>query len=135
MVSTIPWDSYLIRNRIWTYPPTAVLGPTLFGIPIEELFFFVIETYLVCFLYHVVSKPTFHPIYLQNNNTIRGGRGISKNKGRLYGLVGALFLCGGIVKALSLIQQGGLGTYMGLIIIWAFPFLLLLWYAIRQGAS
>lgn len=105
-----------------------MLGPTLFSIPAEELFFFVIETYLVCFLYHVVSKPTFHPIYLQNNSTTPGGRGISKRKGRIYGLGGILFLCGGIIKAFLLIREGRLGTYMGLIVIWAFPFLLLLWY-------
>lgn len=29
------------------YPSEVILGPTLFDIPIEELFFFVIQTYIV----------------------------------------------------------------------------------------
>lgn len=57
-------DSYLVRNRIWSksrtssspiflakqiiaYPPEAVLGPTLFSVPVEELFFFIVQTYIV----------------------------------------------------------------------------------------
>lgn len=56
-------DSHLIRTGIWctsptfgsfiglpstAYPPDAIIGPTLFSIPAEELFFFVIQTYIVC---------------------------------------------------------------------------------------
>ena len=59
---TIPWDSYLIRTGIWSkclgerhyhlltliaYPPGSILGPKLFDIPAEELFFFVVQTYIV----------------------------------------------------------------------------------------
>ena len=56
-------DSYLIRTRVWSmphtpwllfimltlpaYPPDVIIGPTLFDIPAEELFFFVIQTYIV----------------------------------------------------------------------------------------
>jgi hypothetical protein len=29
------------------YPSTVIIGPTLFGIPAEELFFFVIQAYIV----------------------------------------------------------------------------------------
>ena len=39
MVATTPWDSYLIRTNVWTYPPDAVLGLRLFKIPAEEVFF------------------------------------------------------------------------------------------------
>jgi hypothetical protein len=35
---------------VTAYPPDAILGPTLFSIPAEELFFFVIQTYIVCAL-------------------------------------------------------------------------------------
>lgn len=35
VVSTTPWDSYLIRNRVWTYPPNVIIGPKLFDIPAE----------------------------------------------------------------------------------------------------
>ncbi|KAL8694254.1 MAG: hypothetical protein Q9218_001080 [Villophora microphyllina] len=50
VVSTTPWDSYLIRRRIWTYPAHVIVGPTLFQIPAEEVFFFVIQTEAVFFL-------------------------------------------------------------------------------------
>lgn len=34
------------------YPPDAIIGPTLLDIPAEELFFFVIQTYIVSTLHH-----------------------------------------------------------------------------------
>ncbi len=40
---TTPWDSYLIRNQIWGYPEDRVLF-SIFYIPIEEYFFFIIQT-------------------------------------------------------------------------------------------
>src|SRR3569833_3072219 len=36
--TTLPWDSYLIRHNVWTYPGEALVGPRLLGVPIEELF-------------------------------------------------------------------------------------------------
>lgn len=61
--STFPRDSYLITTGVWSkqrsghdkftanhlqaYPENVILGPTLFDIPIEELFFFIIQTYIV----------------------------------------------------------------------------------------
>lgn len=35
------------------YPPEAIIGPTLFSIPAEELFFFVIQTYIVSGAVHM----------------------------------------------------------------------------------
>ena len=119
VVSTIPWDSYLIRRRIWSYPPDAVLGPTLFSIPLEELFFFVIQTYDVSLLYIIFSRPTFYPAYLPHERPSSA----LKSVGPLVQVVFAASMW----KGVHLIKNGGVGTYMGLIIIWAFPFLLLLW--------
>jgi hypothetical protein len=59
--ATIPWDSYLIRTGIWSYPSHVVAGPTLLDIPLEEVFFFVIQTYNTTLLYLILSKPTFQP--------------------------------------------------------------------------
>lgn len=64
VVYTIPWDSYLIRSHVWSYPQRAVLGPTLFDIPIEELFFFFIQTYITSLLYLLLAKPVFHPAHV-----------------------------------------------------------------------
>jgi 15-cis-phytoene synthase/lycopene beta-cyclase len=119
LVSTTPWDSYLIRTRIWSYPEDAVIGPKLFDIPFEEVFFFIIQTYNTSLLYLLLSKPTFHPIYLRRQE---------KNDRWKYIKLGGQLLLGLILKkAVTLIRNEGSGTYMGLILIWAVPFLLLLW--------
>ncbi|GME65441.1 phytoene dehydrogenase [Neofusicoccum parvum] len=127
VVSTIPWDSYLIRTRVWTYPAHVILGPTLFDIPAEELFFFVIQTYNTSLLYLLLSKPVFFPVYLRaeggKSNALQG----RKPSWRKYQWTGQAVLALGIGLSLRMVQVGGRGTYIGLIILWAFPFLLLLW--------
>ncbi|KAK1021913.1 hypothetical protein LTR33_018344, partial [Friedmanniomyces endolithicus] len=64
VVSTIPWDSYLIRTNIWSYPPHGVIGLKIVDIPVEEVFFFVIQTYNTSLLYLLLSKPVLHSVYL-----------------------------------------------------------------------
>lgn len=117
VVATIPWDSYLIRHNVWTYPPDAILGPTFVSIPAEELFFFVIQTYITCLLYQLVNKPLLHAEYLAPPSWIRIG---------LQRLV-QVFILGLILIGYRLVSKGGPGTYMGLILIWACPFALLTW--------
>jgi 15-cis-phytoene synthase / lycopene beta-cyclase len=116
VASTIPWDSYLIRNRIWTYPPNVILGPTCFGIPVEEIFFFVIQTYNTSLLYLFMNKPTLQSTYLCPDNRWRGVR-----------IIGQLVFSAIILKSSAAIARGGESMYMGLIFIWATPFLLMLW--------
>ncbi|XMA14818.1 hypothetical protein WAI453_007609 [Rhynchosporium graminicola] len=116
VVSTIPWDSYLIRRKIWTYPPHVIVGPTLFDIPAEEVFFFVIQTYNTSLLYLLLSKPVFYPAYLPNHKH-------HTNKLNLGHAILAILVVGGG----WLIWRGKEGTYMGLILAWAGPFALLLW--------
>ncbi|KAK3996512.1 Phytoene synthase/Lycopene cyclase [Cladorrhinum sp. PSN332] len=117
-VATLPWDAYLIKSNVWTYPPDAIIGPRVWGIPIEELFFFVIQTYITSLFYILLSKPLFHPIYLKTQrNTpacISGGKILGQ------ATLIALTLYGG-----HLIRTGGPGTYLGLILAWALPFALL----------
>lgn len=132
VVSTIPWDAYLIRRNIWTYPPNVIIGPKLFSIPAEELFFFVIQTYNTTLLYLLLSKPIFHSTYLVGckswGNSLHqwrswDGRSPSKTARNLGQLIlGCLIVTGG-----HLIVQDGKGTYLGLILAWAGPFALLLW--------
>ena len=119
VVSTIPWDSYLIRTGIWSYPPDVILGPTLFDIPLEEVFFFVIQTFNTTLLYLILNKPILHPIYL-----VKEKKGDKWLYVKLIGqVVGALLLR----QAVTFIRNGGEKTYLGLILVWALPFLLLLW--------
>jgi len=116
VVSTTPWDSYLIRRKIWTYPSSVIIGPTLFSIPAEEVFFFVIQTYNTTLLYLILSKPLFHPSYLPSDN-----RRLSRWN------AGQAILSTLVVIGLYLLWNGGEGTYLGLILAWAAPFALLLW--------
>lgn len=124
VVSTTPWDSYLIRNRVWTYPSHVIIGPTLFQIPVEEVFFFVIQTYNTSLLYLFFSKPTFHPVYLRGERLLRHGRHLFISR-----WLGTLAVAAGIAAGIWLVTKGGEGLYMGLILIWSGPFILLLWYA------
>lgn len=118
VIATIPWDSYLIRNSIWQYPPHAVFGPTLWSIPLEELFFFFIQTYLTASLYALLSRPVVHAVLLSPSNSTR----------RLARWAGTLFLLATTLIAAQMIAQGGQGTYLGLILVWVSPFLALIWF-------
>lgn len=118
-MSTTPWDSYLIRTRIWSYPDNVVIGPKLFDIPLEEVFFFIIQTYNTSLLYLLLSKPTFHPVYLRHQE--------KNDRWKYMKLAGQLLLGLLLKRAISLIRENSVGTYMGLILAWAVPFLLLLW--------
>ncbi|KAL8988872.1 MAG: hypothetical protein Q9177_002121 [Variospora cf. flavescens] len=122
VVSTTPWDSYLIHRRIWTYPPNAIVGPTLFKIPAEEIFFFVIQTYNTSILYLLASKPTLHTIYLSNESSSHRNRKLRTRRWLGISLLIALILFG-----IGLVIRGAEGLYLGLIIVWAGPFILLLW--------
>ncbi|KAH9209231.1 Squalene/phytoene synthase-domain-containing protein [Leptodontidium sp. 2 PMI_412] len=116
VVSTIPWDSYLIRRKVWTYPPHVIIGPTLFDIPAEEVFFFIIQTYNTSLLYLLLSKPVFHLVYLpsQKHQTAQWNLG--------HAILAILVTGGG-----CLMWRGDEGTYLGLILAWAGSFALLLW--------
>ncbi|KUJ14378.1 uncharacterized protein LY89DRAFT_590127 [Mollisia scopiformis] len=118
VVSTIPWDSYLIRRKIWTYPPHVIIGPTFFSIPAEEVFFFVIQTYNTTLLYLLLNKPIFQPSCLARK---------PREAAILYRNVGQVVLAACVLVGGLLVWRGDEGTYLGLILVWAGPFALLLW--------
>lgn len=60
---TLPWDSYIIYHKAWTYAPWAVTG-TILGVPIEEVFFFIIQTFLTGYLYNIFTFPLLPSLYL-----------------------------------------------------------------------
>jgi 15-cis-phytoene synthase / lycopene beta-cyclase len=122
---TIPWDSYLIHTKVWTYPPEAILGPTLFKIPIEELFFFVVQTYVTSLLYILVNKPTLYVTYLFDDTDL------SKPDVRYLQFrkrLGQVFFVGFILSSYYFSTlPSSKGTYIALICAWAGPVLLGLW--------
>jgi 15-cis-phytoene synthase / lycopene beta-cyclase len=129
LVSTTPWDSYLVRKRIWTYPNDAIVGVTLLDVPIEEYFFFIIQTYLTSVVYLLLSKPTFHPIYLQvERSKPSHGRPERGTNWKYIRIAGQIVLAVTLRWAVKLVQDKQQGTYLGLILAWAVPFMLMLWY-------
>ncbi|RAH60213.1 phytoene synthase [Aspergillus piperis CBS 112811] len=114
VISTIPWDSYLIRARIWTYPPYAILGPRICLIPIEEVFFFVIQTYNTSLAYIILTKRFVMPMYLGPQDALKRNLGIV--------IIGSCQFLG-----LASIFQGGRYTYLGLILAWICPFMMMQW--------
>ncbi|KAI9038986.1 phytoene synthase [Aspergillus affinis] len=114
VLATIPWDSYLVRNQIWTYPQNAVLGYTLFSIPLEEVFFFVIQTYNTSLIYIVLTRRLVFSAYLCGPSPV-------------WKTAGSVFLS--ILTLMGVLAMFATGhyTYLGLILSWACPFLLLQW--------
>ncbi|KAI0125159.1 Phytoene synthase [Xylariales sp. AK1849] len=118
--ATLPWDAYLIRHGVWTYPPDAIVGLRLFQVPAEELFFFVIQTYITSMLYILFNKPLLHAQYLTNKDD-------STTAVKLTRALGQILLVGCTAAGALLVKKGGEGTYLGLILVWACPFALLTW--------
>jgi 15-cis-phytoene synthase / lycopene beta-cyclase len=124
VIAATPWDSYLVRRKIWTYPPSVIIGPTLFSIPAEEIFFFVVQTYNTSLVYLCLSKPVFKQAYLVGSQADNGRLLPQLQRRRL---VGQIIIAGIIGAGVWLICKRGTGTYMGLILVWTGPFSLLLW--------
>ncbi|GAA5864748.1 hypothetical protein JCM8547_008295 [Rhodosporidiobolus lusitaniae] len=116
--ATIPWDSYLIRNRIWSYPESSVVGPTLLAIPYEEVFFFFVQTYITSTLYAVLTRPVVHAVLLPR----------TPEEGRTTRWVGTAGFLAILAVSLAKLGEGGEGTYLALIVGWVSPFLALLWF-------
>ncbi|BGP25876.1 phytoene synthase [Rhodotorula toruloides] len=118
ITATIPWDSYLIRHRIWSYPESSVVGPTLFAIPYEEIFFFFIQTYITATVYALFSRPVVHAVLLPRK----------PSDGRVVRYIGTAAFLGIFALAWAKLAEGGEGTYLALIVGWVAPFLALLWF-------
>ena len=110
---TTPWDSYLIQNEIWTYSPGNVLF-TIYHIPIEEYFFFVIQTVIGCLLTSIFI------VKLEGLSSEKMQLGIREIFIYLLslGLLGLLYL--------NLPADPKL-NYLKLVLFWSLPILLMQW--------
>ena len=120
VTATIPWDSYLIRTGVWTYPEDGVLGYSLWSIPCEELFFFVIQTYIASLVYIIFNKPVLQAQYLLTPQTTKPWLAWGR-------IAGQCILGGATAYGAYLIAQQDERTYLGLILAWACPFALITW--------
>ncbi|MBW0530426.1 hypothetical protein O181_070141 [Austropuccinia psidii MF-1] len=62
---SLPWDSYIISNKAWGYPSWSVLF-TVFKVPIEEIFFFIIQTVITTYIYTLLTIPIIPALYIQS---------------------------------------------------------------------
>ena len=115
----------MIRTGVWTYPPDGILGITLLAIPAEELFFFVIQTYITSLLYVLINKPTLYMTHLidDTDTTQQGTRRLILRKRIGQGFFLSFTLSSYYFYSLPWRR----GTYLALICGWAGPVLLALW--------
>lgn len=102
----------------------------MLDIPYEEIFFFIIQTYNTSLLYIILTKPTFQPAFLRAETVSSNFHGFVNLRVRRYKLLGQVFFGAAITVGLKLVKDTGNGTYAGLILLWAVPILLLLWYIV-----
>jgi 15-cis-phytoene synthase/lycopene beta-cyclase len=117
VLSTSSSSVDLLRLQIWSYPASSVVGPTLYSIPYEEVFFFFVQTYITSTLYAIFTRPVVHAVLLPR--TASEGR-----TARWVGTAGFLAL---LAISVAKLEEGGEGTYLALIVGWVSPFLALLW--------
>lgn len=115
LVYTTPWDNYLVANEIWGYGEGRVLG-TIGWVPVEEYAFFVLQPLLTgmvlyVFLLRLLASGQRPPAVER------------PSRARFWGSIPIL----GIGAEGLLLMSSESGTYMGLILIWCAPILLLLW--------
>lgn len=112
-VWTTPWDNYLIFRGVWDSPSERIVR-RIFYVPVEEYAFFILmpalNGVLIYLLLGRLPKPasTWH----MPQKRMRAGAA----------LVGGLFFCGGLF---ALRHESG--TYLGLILVWFIPPLLIQW--------
>jgi len=107
---TTPWDNYLVATSVWWYDPKLVTGLTLGYVPIEEYTFFVLQTlmsgmWIVFLLQNQASRQSVGTDPWPRNN-----------------LLGVMALWAAwLVSFMALILAWQPATYLGLILVWALP--------------
>ena len=111
LVYTTPWDNYLVWRGIWSYGADRVVG-TIGYVPIEEYLFFVLQCILTgLWLYWLLAHTTQSP----QQQSPRGFKIAMLILGIFLSVVGFYML------------QWHSTLYLGLVLAWASPVLLLQW--------
>ena len=110
-VWTTPWDNYLVAREIWTYPPGRVLA-TIGYVPVEEYAFFAIQT-VIAGLWLRLFQARWDRVPPPADPSVRWP-GVA-----LFGAVS--------VAGAAMLLAAGHWLYLGLILAWAGPPLVLQW--------
>lgn len=132
---TLPWDHLLIRWEVWRYEEGRIWA-TLWGIPVEECAFFILQTILAGSWYAVVVRlrdASTCSRFQSADGPAPGGTVDGTGDTQMYRSQGRVRsgwggVVGGIVTVLGL----GLVTmdrsfYLGMILLWSGPVLGLQW--------
>lgn len=114
VIYTTPWDNYLVATRTWWYNPGLVTGFLIGYVPIEEYTFFVLQTFLTgAFLLTLVR----HRPQWGDQMTL----GSPRWRWLITGALAVLWF----IFAMILVVGWKPGTYLGLLMVWALPPLML----------
>lgn len=117
-IYTLPWDHLLIRWGVWGYPPGRVAA-TIFGVPLEECAFFLIQPVLAGSWTVVLAR--IGGAALRAGPRIASGRAVSawSPVGAAAGLAVTAAGAGLLLRTETL--------YLGMILAWSGPVLALQW--------
>ncbi len=112
-VYTTPWDNYLLAKEVWWYGPDRVMF-TIGYVPIEEYSFFLLQTILTGLWTHLVlnHSPSLRPAKPD-------AKTINRFKFIIATAIAGLWIYG--IRSLFVEQS----FYLGLILAWATPIVLL----------
>lgn len=128
---TFPWDRLLIQWEVWTYDVGRV-SATVWGVPIEECAFFVLQTILAGSWYAIAARLTgpgpFSPTEPERSGSSGppGKRRGAPASEEVWSGWGGLFGVGLTVLGVGLVLVGR-GLYLGMILLWSGPVLALQW--------
>ncbi len=115
-IYTTPWDNYLVWSNVWSYSENRVLGVVGY-VPYEEYAFFILQTFLTGFWCFFIQQRI--PISQQKTNNFFAKK-----------IISLLLIMVTAYGFYSLKSEPS--RYLGLILAWATPVLLLQWLV---GAS
>ncbi|KAJ3043124.1 hypothetical protein HDV00_005739 [Rhizophlyctis rosea] len=116
---TTPWDNYIISQGAWSYPPGRATDSPFGYVPVEEYFFFVVQTFMSTLFAILVTRWDLHVLTLKTSSE-------GTSPAVRYGPIAA---------ALSLAVWGwtagkpsSLNFYLGSICWWVMPILAFQWW-------
>ena len=109
LIYTTPWDNYLVATRVWWYEPELVTGFVIGYVPIEEYTFFVLQPILTgLWMLFLARRLSASPQPVANPARVRVAA---------TAIVGVFW----VLSLLKLASGWGPGTYLGLLLAWALP--------------